>query len=202
MTYEETNVGQTIGRLLSEHPDLDPLADGALDVGPGFGGPARQIGRRAGGRVTGIDITPAYVDAARDLTARTGLRDLVDFRVARSPSRILASQRPNPRATASRATSSISATSAPRVPIGQPPRSATWPAREPASSTARSWTLTAAATRLERSRAGRQALAQSAQSGRHDPRHLPLASPFPECQGGGPAVLMRRLNWKAAASQR
>ena len=100
MTYAETTVGQTIGRLLSEHPDLDPSADGALDnldqfhiggadavglligslalaegdrvldIGSGFGGPARQIARRTGNRVTGIDITPAYVDAARDLTAR------------------------------------------------------------------------------------------------------------------------------------
>ena len=112
MTYEETAVGETIGRLLSEHPDLDPSADGALDaldqfhiggpgatdlligslaltegsrvldVGSGFGGPARQIARRTGNRVTGIDITPAYVEAARDLTARTGLSDLVEFRVA------------------------------------------------------------------------------------------------------------------------
>ena len=31
MTYEETTVGQTIDRLLGEHPDLDPSADGALD---------------------------------------------------------------------------------------------------------------------------------------------------------------------------
>ncbi len=29
MIYAETAVGQTIGRLLSEHPDLDLLADGA-----------------------------------------------------------------------------------------------------------------------------------------------------------------------------
>ena len=110
MTYGETTVGQTIDRLLSEHPDLDASADGALDnldqfhagggdavdlligslalaqgdrvldIGSGFGGPARQIARRTGSRVTGIDITPAYVDAARDLTARAGLDDLVDFR--------------------------------------------------------------------------------------------------------------------------
>ena len=31
MTCEETTVGQTIDRLLSEHPDLDPPSDGALD---------------------------------------------------------------------------------------------------------------------------------------------------------------------------
>jgi SAM-dependent methyltransferase len=112
MTYEETTVGQTIDRLLSEQPGLDPSADGALDnldqfhiggpgatdlligslaltagdrvldIGSGFGGPARQIARRTGSHVTGIDITPAYVAAARDLTARAGLRDLVEFRVA------------------------------------------------------------------------------------------------------------------------
>ncbi len=112
MTYAETTAGQTIDRLLSEHPGLDPSADGALDnldqfhiggadavgllignlalaegdrvldIGSGFGGPARQIARRTGNRVTGIDITPAYVDAARDLTAKAGLRDLVHFRVA------------------------------------------------------------------------------------------------------------------------
>jgi hypothetical protein len=31
MTYGETAVGQRIDRLLSEHPDLDAAADGALD---------------------------------------------------------------------------------------------------------------------------------------------------------------------------
>jgi ubiquinone/menaquinone biosynthesis C-methylase UbiE len=112
MTYQETAVGQTIDRLLSDHPDVDPRADGALDgldqfhiggpgatdlligslaltegdrvldIGSGFGGPARQVARRTGHHVTGIDITPAYVDAARDLTVTAGLRDLVDFRVA------------------------------------------------------------------------------------------------------------------------
>jgi SAM-dependent methyltransferase len=111
MTYEETTVGQTIDRLLSEHPDLDSSAEGALDnldqfhvggadavdlligglalaegdhvldVGSGFGGPARQIARRTGNRVIGVDITAAYVDVARDLSARAGLRDLVHFRV-------------------------------------------------------------------------------------------------------------------------
>jgi SAM-dependent methyltransferase len=109
MTYAEATVRQTIGRLLSEHPDLDASADGALDnldqfhiggadavglligglalaegdrvldVGSGFGGPARQVARRTGSRVTGIDITPAYVDAARELSARAGLSDRVRF---------------------------------------------------------------------------------------------------------------------------
>jgi SAM-dependent methyltransferase len=111
MTYGETAVGQRIDRLLSEHPDLDAAADGALDnldqfhiggadavgllvdslalaegdrvldIGSGFGGPARQIARRTGHHVVGVDITPAYVDAARDLTAKAGLSDLVRFRL-------------------------------------------------------------------------------------------------------------------------
>jgi SAM-dependent methyltransferase len=112
MTYAETAVNQTISRVLSEHPDLDASTDGALDnldqfhiggaeavdlliptlaladtdvvldVGSGFGGPARQIARRTGNRVIGIDITPAYVDAARDLTEMARLQDLVAFEVA------------------------------------------------------------------------------------------------------------------------
>ncbi|MCI3276148.1 SAM-dependent methyltransferase [Streptomyces cylindrosporus] len=53
--------------------------DIVLDVGSGFGGPARQIARRTGNHVVGVDITPAYVEAARDLTARAGLSDLVRF---------------------------------------------------------------------------------------------------------------------------
>jgi SAM-dependent methyltransferase len=111
MTYEETAVDQTIDRLLSEHPDLDASADGSLDnldqfhiggadavdlliptltlanddrvldIGAGLGGPARQIARRTAHHVVGIDLTPAYVEAARALTARTGLSDLVQFQL-------------------------------------------------------------------------------------------------------------------------
>jgi ubiquinone/menaquinone biosynthesis C-methylase UbiE len=110
MTYEETGVSRTIDRLLAEHPDLDATVGSALDnldqfhvgggdavdlligslaltadhvvldAGSGLGGPARQIARRTGSRVTGIDITPAYVEAARSLTAKAGLSDLVEFR--------------------------------------------------------------------------------------------------------------------------
>jgi ubiquinone/menaquinone biosynthesis C-methylase UbiE len=110
MTYGEKTVSQTISRLLSEQPgpdvpaggELDNLdqfhiggadatdlligslvlgrGDRVLDVGSGFGGPARQIARRTGNRVVGIDITPAYVDAARDLSLRAGLSDLTEFR--------------------------------------------------------------------------------------------------------------------------
>src|SRR5258708_21031435 len=93
MTYGETTVGQTIDRLLSEHPDLDASADGALDnldqfhaggadavdlligglalaegdrvldIGSGFGGPPRQIAPRTRNPVIRVDITPASAHA-------------------------------------------------------------------------------------------------------------------------------------------
>lgn len=50
-----------------------------LDVGSGLGGPARQVARSTGCRVVGVDITPAYVDAARALTDAAGLSDRVEF---------------------------------------------------------------------------------------------------------------------------
>ena len=68
---------QAVERLL---PDLR-LTPGmtVLDVGSGLGGPARQIARSAGCRVVGVDITPAYVDAARALTETAGLAGRVQF---------------------------------------------------------------------------------------------------------------------------
>jgi ubiquinone/menaquinone biosynthesis C-methylase UbiE len=50
-----------------------------LDVGSGIGGPARYFARTYGADVTGIDLTPAFVELATDLTARTGLADRVRF---------------------------------------------------------------------------------------------------------------------------
>jgi SAM-dependent methyltransferase len=100
---------RSIDRILSEHPGLDASTgtaldsldqfhiggadaverlipalalaeeDAVLDIGSGFGGPARQIARRTGNRVLGIDITPAYVQAARHLTEKAGLAGLVAF---------------------------------------------------------------------------------------------------------------------------
>jgi SAM-dependent methyltransferase len=112
MTYNETDVTATIDRLFREHAGLDPAVAGAidnldqyhiggaaaverlipdldvgrgdtfLDVGCGLGGPARQIARRTGANVLAIDITAEYVDAARHLSAKTGLADAVHFEVA------------------------------------------------------------------------------------------------------------------------
>jgi sarcosine/dimethylglycine N-methyltransferase len=50
-----------------------------LDVGSGFGGPARQVARSTGCTVVGVDITPAYVEAAQELTFTAGLSEQVRF---------------------------------------------------------------------------------------------------------------------------
>jgi len=51
--------------------------DRVLDIGCGLGGPARYFATRFQCSVTGIDITPAFVDAASRLTALLGLEDSV-----------------------------------------------------------------------------------------------------------------------------
>jgi SAM-dependent methyltransferase len=51
-----------------------------LDVGSGVGGTSRCLAKAFGCRVTGIDLTDEYCQAAAMLTARTGLAHLVDYR--------------------------------------------------------------------------------------------------------------------------
>lgn len=51
-----------------------------LDVGSGVGGTSRCLAREFECRVTGIDLTDEYCRAAAILTAKIGLKDLVDFR--------------------------------------------------------------------------------------------------------------------------
>tara|TARA_B100000809_G_scaffold74402_1_gene72166 strand:- start:976 stop:1803 length:828 start_codon:yes stop_codon:yes gene_type:complete len=62
--------------------DRLPIAAGQrlLDIGCGVGGPARYLAKRFGCEVDGIDITPAFVDAAIRLTADLGLSDVVRIR--------------------------------------------------------------------------------------------------------------------------
>ncbi len=62
---------------------LDLAAGGSvLDIGSGLGGSARFFARRYGCRVTGIDLTPEYVEVATALTQLVGLSDQIEFRVA------------------------------------------------------------------------------------------------------------------------
>lgn len=107
MTYAETDVvasierlsGQTLAVLTQNQRDqLDQFHAGGpeavqrllpnlrltpgmtvLDVGSGLGGPARQVASTTGCSVVGIDITPAYVEAARALTDAAGLTQHVRF---------------------------------------------------------------------------------------------------------------------------
>lgn len=52
-----------------------------LDIGSGIGGPARLAATRYGCHVTGVDLTPAFVEAARSLSEMTGMADSVEFLV-------------------------------------------------------------------------------------------------------------------------
>jgi SAM-dependent methyltransferase len=51
--------------------------DHLVDIGCGVGGPARYMAKRFGCSVSGVDITPAFVDAARRLTALLKMEDKV-----------------------------------------------------------------------------------------------------------------------------
>jgi sarcosine/dimethylglycine N-methyltransferase len=50
-----------------------------LDVGSGIGGPARFLAATHGCRVTGVDLSEPFVEAARYLTRRTGQSGQVSF---------------------------------------------------------------------------------------------------------------------------
>ena len=50
-----------------------------LDAGCGIGGTARCLAKEKRCRVTGIDLTPGYIDVAHALTERTGLSDTCEF---------------------------------------------------------------------------------------------------------------------------
>lgn len=53
-----------------------------LDVGCGVGGSARRLAQYAGCRVTGVDLSDAYIDTARRLTQLLGMQDRVSFEAA------------------------------------------------------------------------------------------------------------------------
>lgn len=56
-------------------------SDHLIDIGCGIGGPARYLAKRFGCKVSGIDITAPFVDAANKLTALVKLADRVEVRL-------------------------------------------------------------------------------------------------------------------------
>jgi SAM-dependent methyltransferase len=57
---------------------LQPKAsDHLLDFGCGVGGPTRWIAAKFGCRVTGVDLTPEFCEAARELNGLCGLAERV-----------------------------------------------------------------------------------------------------------------------------
>ena len=59
---------------------LQPKAtDHLLDIGCGIGGPARWIAGKYGCRVTGVDLTAEFCEAARELNGLCGLADRVEI---------------------------------------------------------------------------------------------------------------------------
>lgn len=53
-----------------------------LDVGCGIGGAARTIASLTACKITGIDLTPEYIEVAKTLTQLTGLEVRADFQAA------------------------------------------------------------------------------------------------------------------------
>lgn len=79
---DEFHIG---GRKATVHA-VGKLAPGSgdhiLDVGCGIGGAVRYLASQTGCRVTGIDLTPEFIETARILTDKTGLGARVAFEAA------------------------------------------------------------------------------------------------------------------------
>lgn len=52
-----------------------------LDIGAGLGGPARLVADATGAHVTGVDLTPEFVETAKALSTMVGLSDQTQFEV-------------------------------------------------------------------------------------------------------------------------
>jgi len=57
-------------------------ATAVLDIGSGLGGPARLLAATYGCRVTGVDLSEPFTEAAQYLTGRTGQGETVTFATA------------------------------------------------------------------------------------------------------------------------
>jgi len=76
---DEFHIGgaEATAALLSDL-DIRPGAD-VLDIGCGIGGPARTMALRNGAVVTGVDLTPGFVETAITLSRMAGMGDRVRF---------------------------------------------------------------------------------------------------------------------------
>jgi SAM-dependent methyltransferase len=76
---DEFHIG---GRAATKHLVAKMRLGGSehvLDIGCGIGGAARYVAVSTGCRVTGIDLTPEYIETARELSRRTGVGDRTRF---------------------------------------------------------------------------------------------------------------------------
>lgn len=74
----------TGGLLATEHliSQVDISAETrVLDIGCGIGGTSRFVADRTGAHVTGIDLTPEFVETAKVLGKMVGLSDLTEYHV-------------------------------------------------------------------------------------------------------------------------
>ncbi len=66
---------------LAEAANVQP-GESVVDVGSGLGGPSRYLAATFGCRVSGVDLSPTFVEAATFLAERCALADKVDYRCA------------------------------------------------------------------------------------------------------------------------
>ena len=74
--FHTGGIGST--RQLAEFAGLK-AGESVLDIGCGIGGPSRLLAAEFGCTVTGIDLTPEFIEAANVLTERCGLSKQVTF---------------------------------------------------------------------------------------------------------------------------
>lgn len=63
---------------LAQAADIKP-GNRVLDLGCGIGGPARYLAQQFGCQVTGLDLSPAFIEVAAYLTQRCGMTGRVTF---------------------------------------------------------------------------------------------------------------------------
>ncbi len=82
ISFDELHVmGRQATIELGRMAGLSPVMH-ILDMGSGLGGPARTLAAEFGCQVTGVDLSEEFVAAADELSRRTGLSSLVQYRQA------------------------------------------------------------------------------------------------------------------------